>query len=63
MHIRKELLMKNISDEHKNIILHRYHQTITNYDLLAYLIYQKNQNNHKKPTNRQTPLRNNADDT
>ena len=55
--------MKNISDEHKNIILHRYHQTITNYDLLAYLIYQKNQNNHKKPTNRQTPLRNNADDT
>ena len=59
MHIWKELLMKNISDEHKNIILHGYHQTITNYHLLAYLIYQKNQ---KKTKNSQTPLRSNTDD-
>ena len=41
MHIWKELLMKNMLDEHKNIIIHGYHQTITNYHLIAYLINPK----------------------
>ena len=39
-HIWKELFM-NTPDEYNNSTIYRYHQAITNYHLLAYLINPK----------------------
>ena len=46
--------MKNMSNEHKDIILHRYHRAITNYNLIVYLINPKYLGEHLSQTENYT---------
>ena len=46
--------MKNMSNEQKNIILHRYHRALTNYNLIVYLINPKYLDEHLSQTENYT---------